>query len=166
MLLSNAGFSIPSWQFRPATSGGKRGRYPLHFFENRKKVPWFCKKVPWFWKNVSWCASIGQILIKNAVLRASSRKKDQNSTLRALSFVCHTWNVYQNALIPRNLPCPEKFLVAWLQLYSFFTCWKFVQNRIFYFYFDLFKHFETLLLGFIVIKLPTVSLYCLKLCRS
>ena len=78
MLLSNAGFSIPSWQFRPATSGGKRGRYPLHFFENRKKVPWFCKKVPWFWKNVSWCASIGQILIKNAVSRASSRKKTKS----------------------------------------------------------------------------------------
>ena len=25
-------------------------RYSLLFFENREKVPWFCKKVPWIWK--------------------------------------------------------------------------------------------------------------------
>ena len=30
-------------------------------------------------------------------------------------FVCCKWNVYGNALIPSNLPCPEKFLVVHLQ---------------------------------------------------
>ena len=41
-------------------------------------------------------------------------KKHQNVSLRGFSFVCQTWNVYRSAPIPRNLPCPLKFLVTGL----------------------------------------------------
>ena len=43
-------------------------------------------------------------------------KKDQNFSMRGLCSVCHTWNIYRSAPIPRNLPCPKKFLVARLKL--------------------------------------------------
>ena len=39
-------------------------------------------------------------------------KKYQNFFLRELSSVCRLWNIYWSAPIPRNVPCPEKFLVA------------------------------------------------------
>ena len=51
----------------------------------------------------------------NSHLKYSLRdlgEKHRNSSLQSPSFDCHTWNVYQNAPIPRNLLCPEKVLVA------------------------------------------------------
>ena len=36
----------------------------------------------------------------------------QNFSQQSLSFVCFWWNLYRSALVPRNLPCLEKFLVA------------------------------------------------------
>ena len=39
-------------------------------------------------------------------------KNLRNFFLRSLFLVCYRLNVYQGALILRNLPCPEKFLVT------------------------------------------------------
>ena len=39
-------------------------------------------------------------------------KKLQNFSQQGLSFVCFWRNVYRSALVPRNLLCLEKFLVA------------------------------------------------------
>ena len=94
-----------------------RGRSPLPFFKNRKKVPWFCKKVPWFWKNVPClCASVGWNYNLKRTFKSILEKKDQNFSLRGFFFVYHTWNVYRSAPIPGKLFCPEKLLVACLHL--------------------------------------------------
>ena len=45
-------------------------------------------------------------------LTVSWRKKLQNVSQQGLSFVCFWRNVYRSALVPRNLLCLEKFLVA------------------------------------------------------
>ena len=45
-------------------------------------------------------------------LTVSWRKKLQNVSQQGLSFVCFWRNVYRSALVPRTLPCLEKFLVA------------------------------------------------------
>lgn len=50
----------------------------------------------------------------NCSLKSIPEKKHKNVSLWSLSFVCRTWNICQSAPIPRNFPCPEKFLVAWL----------------------------------------------------
>ena len=65
MLLSNAGFSITSWKFRPITSGEKEGGgFLCSFLKIEKTCLDFAKNVPLFWKNVPcWCASMGQIFI-------------------------------------------------------------------------------------------------------
>ena len=55
---------------------GKKGRSPLPFFENRKKVPCFC-------------ASMGYILILNAVFKSIFEKKHQNFPLRDPLYVLH-----------------------------------------------------------------------------
>ena len=41
-----------------------------------------------------------------------SRRKSRNFSLLGFSFLCCRWNVYQSALISRNLPCLDKFLVT------------------------------------------------------
>ena len=46
--------------------------------------------------------------------KSISEKKHQNFSLWGLSFVCHTPNIYESGPIPRNLPCPEKPVVALL----------------------------------------------------
>ena len=35
--------------------------------------------------------------------------------------VCHTLNVYRSAPVPKNLPCPEEFLVARLYVLVFYN---------------------------------------------
>ena len=86
------------------------GRSPLPFFKNWKKVPSFWEKLPWL------CPSWAKFLILNVILRVSSRKKKHIFSLRGFSFMCCRWNIYWRALIPRKLPCPEKFLVTRLWL--------------------------------------------------
>ena len=49
--------------------------------------------------------------IQNVVLRVSRREKFQNFSMRSLFLLCFWRNVYLSAN-PRNLPCPEKVLVA------------------------------------------------------
>ena len=51
-------------------------------------------------------------------------KKLQNFSLQGLLFVCCRLNVYQSALIFRNLPCPEKFLVMCLRAKSLFLLYR------------------------------------------
>ena len=65
---------------RHATIGGERGRPPLPYFENRKKVPRFCKKCPdrdHLWVKFS---------IQNVILRIS-RIKNSNFSLLFFSNV-------------------------------------------------------------------------------
>ena len=82
---------------------GRRRRFPLPFFENRRKVTWFYKKV----------YGLNPHLKCN--FKSISEKKHQNFSLWG-TFVCCTWNVYQSAPIPRNLCCPKKLLVEHLYI--------------------------------------------------
>ena len=49
----------------------------------------------------------------------SRRKKKHFFSLRGFSFLWCRWNVYRRVLIPRKLPCPEKFLLTRLILQVF-----------------------------------------------
>ena len=88
-----------------ATIGKGGGRSPLPFFENLKKCPDFGKKGP----NCvhPWVESS----IQNVILRVSRRKSSKTFLCGAI-FLCFWRKVYRSVLIPQNLPCPEKFLVA------------------------------------------------------
>ena len=60
-------------------------------------------------------SSIGLISHLKCCLKRILEKNVQNFSLRGLLFVCCRLNVYRSALIFRNLPCPEKFLVTRLR---------------------------------------------------
>ena len=46
--------------------------------------------------------------------KSFQENKNYIFSLRSVSFMCCRWNVYRRTLIPRKLPCPEKFLVTHL----------------------------------------------------
>ena len=102
--------------------GGSRiiRRPPLPFFENWQKVPWFCKKCP-----DSVLPSV-KFSIQNVVLRVSMKRNSKIFPCGAFFFFCFWRNFYRGALIPWNLPCPEKIPVArldrkyWYCLYPAF----------------------------------------------
>ena len=97
---------------RRATRGGG-GRLPLPFFENKKKCRDFRKKGP------DCVHPYVKFTIQNVVLRVSKRK---NFNIFPCLFFWNFWqNVYQSALISRNLPCPKKFLVAPLIINAAFS---------------------------------------------
>lgn len=48
-----------------------------------------------------------------------SWRKNQKFSLWGSSFLCRIWNIYQRAPIQRNLPCPEKLLVVYLEWYFY-----------------------------------------------
>ena len=78
--------------------GGGESPLPLPFF-------WILEKErPIFWKKFTDC---------DKFLRVSSRKNWKFLPVRSFFFVLQMI-VYQSALIPRKLPCPKKFLVAYL----------------------------------------------------
>ena len=81
-------------------------------FQKLEKSALILEKMPWLWS--SW------VLISHLKCGFMNfqEKKAPNFSLRGLSFLCCTWNVYRSALIPGKLPCPEKFLVARLSLIS------------------------------------------------
>ena len=82
--------------------GGGKG-FPCPFLRIEKKCPDFRKKGPD-------CVHLYvKFTIQNVVLRVSKRKKLQIFSLRDLFFWNFLRNVYQSALISRNLPCPKNF---------------------------------------------------------
>ena len=96
-------FCLP--HLRRATQGVGEAS-PCPFLKINKSVLNFEKKSPNLvhpWVKIS---------IQNVVLRVSRRKS---------SFLCFLQNVHSSALIPQNLFCPEKFLVARLCLPSYWT---------------------------------------------
>ena len=74
-----------------------------------------------FWKKIKTTLILEKIALfvciygLNSHLKCSFKKilekKHENLSLRSPSFVCCAWSVYRSAFIPRNLSCPEKFLV-------------------------------------------------------
>ena len=95
---------LSNWISRRVTRGGRGGGLPRPFSKIRKKCPSFRKKC----RN---CVHLRlNVLIWNVVLRVSRRKKIHIFSLRA--FVSCVVDVYRRGLIPRKLPCPEKFLVT------------------------------------------------------
>ena len=57
------------------------------------------------------------------------KKKLKNFCLGGIFFLCFLRKVYQSNLIPQNLPCPEKYLIAHLHLFlseskSSFVTWS------------------------------------------
>ena len=87
-----------------AQLGGRGGRAPLPFFENRKKVPWFWKKGP------NYVSTWFESCIQNVVSRGKVFPCGD-------FFFCFWQNVYQSALTPQNLYCPKRHLVACLHRY-------------------------------------------------
>ena len=93
------------FQTRRATSGVEGGRSPLPFFKN-KCAQIFGKSVPFL------CIYELHSHLKfdlKCILRVSQRKKTKFS-LRGLSAVCHTWNVYRSAPFSKNSPLSQKIL--------------------------------------------------------
>ena len=89
---------------------GGRGRSPLPLFENQKCLG-FGKKGP---DCVHLCVEFS---IQNANSRVFRWKNSKMfPCLQGLfSFFLFFWqNVYCSVLVPRNLPCPEKFVIAHL----------------------------------------------------
>ena len=97
-------------QMKYRKTGAQLGR------RERKEAPptffWKSKKVPWFWNKGPNCVYPWvESSIQNVVLGTSRRKSPKNFRL----FLCFWRKVYGSALIPQNLHCPEKILVALLE---------------------------------------------------
>ena len=87
---------------------GGGGRFTLPSFKNRKKVPWFWKNVPCL------CVSMGRNSHLKCNFKSILEKKDQNLSMRCLSFVCQTWNIYLSDPFQETSPAPKKsWLRAW-----------------------------------------------------
>ena len=93
--------------YRHATRG-QREKNSLPFFENQKKCTDFGKKK----------GPDSIILSLNLPFKMKFWEYlGEKTPLRSLFFFNFWQNVYWSALISRNLPCPEKFLVARLFYY-------------------------------------------------
>ena len=49
----------------------------------------------------------------------------KNFYLSGLPFMCCKWNIYRSTLIPKKLPCPEKFVVALMNYNKKNICFSF-----------------------------------------
>ena len=114
--------AVKVFHIRHATGGG---RPPLPFFQN-KKMPWFWKKRPWFFPY--W----GLIYHSKYSLRVSRTKSSKIFCCGAFFSLIFRGNIYRSALISRNFPCPEKFLVVHLHIYDIrnlvFVHWNFIDS--------------------------------------
>ena len=83
------------------------------FFENRKTLPWFCKKSAMIFEKNALLVCIYELSshLKSS-FKSMLEKKHQIFSLRTLSIVSLTWNVYRSVPIPRNLPAPKNI---WLR---------------------------------------------------
>ena len=73
-------------------------RSPLPFFKNWK-----------IWeKNALILSIFGYVSHFKCGFKSFQEKKTHIFSLRDFSFICCRWNVYQRALFPRKLTCPEK----------------------------------------------------------
>ena len=89
-----------------AQLGGGRGRgLPRPFLKIEKSVLILEKKVLVVVHSWVECS------VQNVALRVSRRKTPKVLPCVAF-FLCFWRKVYRSALIPQNLPCPKKFLVA------------------------------------------------------
>ena len=89
------------------------GGLPFPFLKTEKSALILQKNCPDFGKVCHVCVHLyGLNYHSKCSFKSILEKWHQNLHLWGLSFVCRTWNVYQGVPIPRNLPCPEKFLVA------------------------------------------------------
>lgn len=70
------------------------------------------KKLPSFWLPMSSISRL-KCYFKNVL------KKTDNFLLVGLSFMYCTWNNYRSFFIPRNLPCPEKYVYITVVTYFF-----------------------------------------------
>ena len=78
---------------------------PLPYLKNRKSALILVKS--------SWlCPSLGWIFHSKCVFNSIFEKELQNFSQQGLSLVCFWRNDYRSALVPRNLPYLEIFLVA------------------------------------------------------
>ena len=79
--------------------GGYEGRPPLPFSENPKFVFWL------------WNKNLDCVYL-NFSFKIQFKKYQGEVLLWNLSFVRCEWNLYWNALRPRSLPYPQRFLVT------------------------------------------------------
>ena len=74
--------------------------------KKNKKVPWFLKKKK---KKDAGCVHLWVKFSNQNVILTNFKIFPYR-----VFFLCFCRNVYRSALVPQNLPCPEKFLVAYL----------------------------------------------------
>ena len=98
--------SIPSFHSRCTTSWW---RSPLPFFENRRKVTWFCKKKPWSWKKGALFVCIYGL---NSHLKCSFKsildKKHQFFFRVGLFYCMSSMKHFSNCPYSKKLPLPRK----------------------------------------------------------
>ena len=94
--------------FRVSFIRGEWKFFPALFFKLEKISPDFgrkCLDCVYLWV---------ESFIQNVVLKVSWRKISKFFPVRAFFLVLY--NVYYGIIIPRNLPCPEKFLATALNV--------------------------------------------------
>ena len=123
--------------------GGGRGSLPCSFLKIEKGGLILCKKCPAFGKMLPVCIHLWVKLPFKCNFKSIFEKKHQNFSLWSFSFVCRTWNVYWSAPTPRNLPCMEKFVAAWLRNW----CGKLNNFLRVFFKLELWKSFSKFLKG-------------------
>ena len=102
------------WNINHATrGGGRRGG-------GRRDVWGLCavilqKKCPDFGKMCTVCVYRWFKFSKRSI-KSIFDKKHQNFSFLGTAFMCRPWKVYRNTLISRNLLCPEKLLIARLNI--------------------------------------------------
>ena len=100
-----------------------RGRGLPNPFLKIKKVPWYCKKK---------CPVCVHLWVKFLSFKSILEEKHKIIFPAGSFFVYRSWNVHRSDPVPRNLNCPEKFLVVRLICkYDYHVRSDKVQQRIY-----------------------------------
>ena len=91
---------------------------------------WNRKKIPILGKKSRYCFYLWvKFTIQNVDLIVSWRKKNSEVVpSRIFFFLCFGQNVYQSTLVPRDLPFPEKFLIACMHSSIILFAKRFILN--------------------------------------
>ena len=100
----------PFFYGTPLVAGsGLGGGLNWPFLKKEKSGLIFQKKSTLTFKKSALFVCMYRLNLKRS-FKSVLEKRHQTFSLRSLSFVCRTWNVYWSTSITKNLPCPEKFL--------------------------------------------------------
>ena len=104
---------ILSFSDRRVTRRGEGGEVSPALFQKLEKSALILEK------NALIVSILGLISHFKCGFKSFQEKKKHIFSLWCFSLMCCRWNVYRRVLIPRKLPCPEKFLVTRLTIKSY-----------------------------------------------